>query len=262
MLLSVISSVILSHYWAVAATKMSVFSRVKQSEKKNVADLQRLINLMGYTRVKVDGYYGDETMAAVMSAPVQNSELIEDFTKVRGLPFPRLPKTNSATVRSTKSIEDLIVSTARSEGVSPGLALAIATIESDLDPMAVSITGASGLFQLTDSAISDVARFDSSLYRSTDRLDVEWNILVGVKFIKIIASNYLSVSPLTEDISNWSKIYAVYNLGYGNYRKLKTGQFKDENLLDALAVQAKFLSARGPEYYLASVQSKLESVIA
>jgi soluble lytic murein transglycosylase-like protein len=241
---------------------MSIFSRVKQSEKKNVADLQRLINLMGYTRVKVDGYYGDETMRAVLAAPVSNSEVLKDFSKVRDIPFPRVPNKNSKPVIGTASIKDLITTVAIQEGVNPRLALTIATIESDLKPDVVSLTGASGLFQLTDSAISDVARFDSSLYRTKDRLDVKWNVLVGVKFIKLISEKYLSISPLTGDISDWSKIYAVYNIGYGNYRKLKKEKFADPKLLDALAVQAKFLSAKGPEYYLASVQSKIESVIA
>jgi hypothetical protein len=111
----------------------------------------------------------------------------------------------------------------RSEGVSLGFVLVIVIIESDLDLMVVFIIGVSGLFQLIDSVILDVVCFDLLLYRFIDRLDVEWNILVGVKFIKIIASNYLSVSPLTEDILNWSKIYVVYNFGYGNYCKFKIG---------------------------------------
>jgi hypothetical protein len=72
-------------------------------------------------------------------------------------------------------------------------------------------------------AISDVVCFDLLLYRSIDRLDVEWNILVGVKFIKIIVFNYLFVLFLIEDILNWLKIYVVYNFGYGNYCKFKIG---------------------------------------
>jgi soluble lytic murein transglycosylase-like protein len=244
---------------------MSAFAPVKQSGRKNVADLQKLINLMGHSHIAVDGHLGDQTLSAIHALPAESASILDDFAKVRQVPYPRVPLApkQRVSVFSRDQIQRMISLEAMRQGVNPTLALKIATIESDLVPDAVSATGASGLYQLTNSAVADVARYDASLYRdSTDRLDVEWNIEVGIKYIKMCMRNYLKISPLSSSPHDWVNTYAVYNLGIGNYRKIKAGKFSDKGLIDALKVQAAYLSARGPEYYLASVESKLDSVIA
>jgi soluble lytic murein transglycosylase-like protein len=240
---------------------MSLFRPVVQSDKKNAADLQRLINLLGHNRVAVDGVIGPQTLDAIWSLPREASSLVDEFGRTRDVAYPRVPSARPVEM-SEDDIISLIRTTAISEGVNPDLAVIIARMESDLDPNAVSGTGADGLFQLTNIAVADVIQDYPDLYRpdGASRRDPQWNARVGILFLKKIAKDYLRYNPLTERQHEWVDIYAVFNLGIGSYRSLRDGDFNDGALRNALDAQAGYLRSGGPERYLAAVQSKMESV--
>jgi hypothetical protein len=241
---------------------MSIFAPVNQKGKKQIVDLQRLINLMGHSKVAVDGVMGPETTKAIWNLPKEAAVVMDQFASVREVAYPRVPKASVNEWTKDKIIET-IRDIAVKEGVNPRLAVTIAMIESDLDPDAISSTGADGLYQLTASAVNDVARFYPELYRrdGKGRRDVLWNITVGVKFIKLICDQYLRVNAMTDSVEVWTDIYAVFNLGIGNFRKLQNGRYDDQTLIRSLNEQARYLKAGGPAQYLAAVQSKLESVV-
>lgn len=173
---------------------------------------------------------------------------------------PRQPSPESS------DVETLIETLAVKHGVSPDIALAFAKIESGLDPDAVSPTGAIGLFQLTTSAISEVRRrFPTEYYDPLDMdlTDPRWNANTGILFIKTIARDYVRV-PVDEtyNVSDLSSVYAAYNVGIGNLRKLERGNFQDPALIKAVRLQARKLSASGTRGYMASVERVLNEYLS
>lgn len=168
--------------------------------------------------------------------------------------------------RNQSDIPSLIRSLAQVHGVHPDIAIAFAQIESGLNPDAVSPTGAIGLFQLTTSAISEVSRrFPVDYYEppNLDLTDPRWNANTGILFIKTIARDYVRV-PVDGDYSivDLTSVYAAYNVGIGNLRKLEAGKYSDPNLRKAVSLQARKLSANGTKGYLASVERILNEYIA
>jgi soluble lytic murein transglycosylase-like protein len=242
---------------------MAIFAPIQQSGKKSVADVQRLINLMGHSRVAVDGVLGAETTTAIWNLPKEAQDVVNKLAEVRHVAYPRAPDVSEKRHTREELIQK-IKNTARNLGVNPDFAVVVAMIESDLDPLAESPTGASGLFQLTKPAIEDANQEVSGMYRpkGPGRFDVDWNITVGVLYLRRIMRSYLKVSPRSDDLSVWTDTYAAYNLGIGAFKELRRGNFDSAVLKEALQVQARYLRAGGPQRYLASVQSKLESVIA
>lgn len=168
--------------------------------------------------------------------------------------------------RNQSDIPSLIRQLAQLHGVHPDIAIAFAQIESGLNPDAVSPTGAIGLFQLTTSAISEVSRrFPVDYYEppNLDLTDPRWNANTGILFIKTIARDYVRV-PVDGDYSivDLTSVYAAYNVGIGNLRKLEAGKYSDPNLRKAVSLQARKLSANGTKGYLASVERILNEYIA
>lgn len=175
--------------------------------------------------------------------------------------YVRKPEQNG----KEEDVEVIIERLARKHGVAVDVALTFARIESDLDPKAVSPTGAIGLFQLTRSAISEVRRVYPSEYYDPPGLDLtdpQWNANVGILFIKLIAKHYVRV-PIDEtyNIADLTSVYAAYNVGIGNYRKLENGQYYDPELKKAVSLQARKLSSKGPRGYLASVERVLTNYL-
>lgn len=243
---------------------MQIFAPGKQSGKRNAADLQRLINLFGYSKIKVDGAIGNNTLKAIWSLPKESSEIVDAFAKARNVVYPRRPSGSVGKTTASVDIAKQIRATASGLGVNPDLALIIARIESDLDPKAKSPTGAVGIFQLTSSAVKDVVQRHPVLRRPNreDWYELDWNILVGVKYIKIIVEEYLNETAMTKNLGIWADAYGAYNLGIGNLRKLRQEKYDDKSLNKTLNVQAGYLVKGGPSKYLATVRSKLESVLA
>ncbi len=84
----------------------------------------------------------------------------------------------------------------RKYGVSYRLVYAIAKVESDLNPRAVSKSGARGVMQLMKETASD--------YGAKDLYDVRENVEAGVKFIKHLLTKY---------DGNVRLVLAAYNAG-------------------------------------------------
>lgn len=86
---------------------------------------------------------------------------------------------------SISEIKTLIIEQANQQQVSPALALAIAKVESDFNPLATSSAGARGVMQImpkTSERVFGVSR---------DRLyDAQTNIELGIQFIKQLLGRY------------------------------------------------------------------------
>jgi hypothetical protein len=113
---------------------------------------------------------------------------MKNFTlaKALGLLATLLAPVASATFYyDTKGIQQIAISQAKRQNVAPSLVLAIAKVESNFNPQAVSHAGAKGVMQImprTAEQAFDVPR---------DRLfEPEINIELGVKFIKKLLKRY------------------------------------------------------------------------
>lgn len=252
---------IASLYWAANVSNMSIFAPVKQSGKKNIADLQRLINLTGHDRVAVDGIMGSQTMGALNTLPGPAQALVDQFAKTRQVAYPRISMASPPNVQS-KDLVQKVRDAAKELGINPKFAVAVVNIESDFNPDAVSPTGAVGLFQLTTPAIVDVGNHYPNLATppNGDKKNVDWNIAVGLRYLRLCFKR-LGHNPRTRNVAAFTDVYAAYNIGIGNFRKLMAGKFEDKTLQQTIAGQASYLSAGGVGNYLPSVQSRLESLL-
>lgn len=126
------------------------------------------------------------------------------------LPLPAAVRRNLRGIRravsmgmgaaQTLSITQLITAAANANGVSPALALAVATRESGLNPNAYNAaTGASGVMQLMPPTAASLG--------VTDLMDPTQNINAGVKYLAQLLSTYGG------DVS---KAVAAYDWGPGN----------------------------------------------
>jgi soluble lytic murein transglycosylase-like protein len=102
-------------------------------------------------------------------------------------------------------IVQLIMMYASQMGVSPELALSVATVESDLNPNAVGSVGEVGLFQI---------RPEYSGYSPLELKDIHTNIMVGIKMIKD-AQHYCIHK---EDV----QFLTCYNAGFTGAKKIKS----------------------------------------
>jgi soluble lytic murein transglycosylase-like protein len=93
-----------------------------------------------------------------------------------------LPAARSSSARVLR-IQSLIRAEAARQGVDPALALAVASVESDFDPAAVSRTGAVGIMQLMPRTAAWVA---TRLGHPVDRADPADNIAGGVAFLRYL----------------------------------------------------------------------------
>ena len=99
-------------------------------------------------------------------------------------------------------IKNKIIKEARSQGIDPAWALAIAEQESHFNPKAKSSVGAMGIFQL----MPDTAKW----LGVKDPWNVDQNIYGGVKYLKYLEKHYKG--------DKW-KATAAYNRGQGNIDK-------------------------------------------
>jgi len=225
------------------------------------AAAQGIMSALG-TQVAPDGIWSTKTQAvydklsgsqasqvdAVMSAAAgknvsgkdvqayRESQRLAGYNSLQGL---------SGHVGTKDEVRRLITAIALEEGVPPAAAIKFATVESGLNPNAKSATGASGLFQLTKPAIDQIGIQPPN----GNRLDPEWNIRVGVKYMKWVA-RFLKTT--FDDVG---LIYAGYNLGVGNVRALQKGDYSNEKAKLALSQQAAALQKGGTPQYLANAKA-------
>jgi len=88
----------------------------------------------------------------------------------------------------SENIIDKIKKYAALEGVDPKLCIAVAKVESNFDPEAVSSKGAVGVFQILPSL---AARYG---YRPEDLFDPDLNIRLGVRHLKELLRRFRDVS--------------------------------------------------------------------
>lgn len=207
----------------------------------------------GSRLLRQDGIWGPRTESVYQSSDEQTREGVVEFLHNAGWTLDEVrSQTVSSKVQPTRSTDEIvekITAVAQSEGVPPEAAIRFAQVESRLNPNARSATGAAGLFQLTGPAIKQIGIQPPK----GNRFDIDWNILVGVKYMKWVA-NFLNL-----DFSDVGGIYAGYNLGVGNVKKLQAGKFSDKAMLQALKWQAAPLRKGGPEQYLANARQFVTS---
>ncbi len=83
------------------------------------------------------------------------------------------------------AIQKFLVAEANIQGVDPALALAIAKVESDFNPHALSHAGAKGIMQIMPATAEDVFGVSSQ-----QLFDAKTNIKLGVSFIKQLLARY------------------------------------------------------------------------
>jgi len=94
---------------------------------------------------------------------------------------------NSTLDNSTKNyvIQKFLVDEANRQNIDPALALAIAKVESDFNPRALSHAGAKGVMQIMPATAEGVFGISSN-----QLFDAKTNIELGIRFIKKLLSRY------------------------------------------------------------------------
>lgn len=187
---------------------------------------------------------------AVVAAATDGKSGVADLAKYRDAQRQAGRSTLGSvdkTDTSRDSIKKLITAIALEEGVPPSAALQFCRVESNFNPKATSRKRdgsvlAAGLFQLTDGAIRQIG----IPAPKGDIFDPEWNTRVGIKYMKWVA-RFLNTT-----FDNVGYIYAGYNLGVGNVKKLQQGQFDHPAVISALSQQAAPLRQGGSRQYLAN----------
>jgi len=95
------------------------------------------------------------------------------------------PITSATYYRDTNDIQQLVIAQAKRQNMPPSLALAIAKVESNFNPQALSHAGAKGVMQIMPRTAEQV--FGVSRRRL---FEPDINIELGVKFIKKLLERY------------------------------------------------------------------------
>lgn len=196
--------------------------------------------------LRVDGKWGGYTQSAYVSLEPAQRKRVDDAIAVA---VPNTSAVELATYRATQKISAasaapeakgdmvaLITRIANREGVPPRTAIAIARLESRLNPDAYNKSGATGLFQIMPIALAETNKVygvrNLRTYTMADMRDAEMNAIVGVQYIKI-AARQIGVT-----LDQAADIYMCYNIGIGNLRKLQARAFTDPALVKAVRNQA------------------------
>lgn len=95
------------------------------------------------------------------------------------------PPVSATYYQDTDDIQQLVIAQAKRQNIPPSLALAIAKVESNFDPQAISHAGAKGVMQIMPRTA------EQTFGVSRGRLfDPDVNIELGVKFIKKLLERY------------------------------------------------------------------------
>lgn len=141
-------------------------------------------------------------------------------------------------------VKEMIRAEAMVLGVPAATALTIAHVESGFNPSAVSPTGANGVFQLTGIAVKDVAKRGGY---SGDRYNVQDNIRIGLRFIRIVARD------LNKPMTDVAAIYMGFNIGPTGAKNVLAGRPEDS------AKQIALQAFGGPQVYEKNLRAKIAS---
>jgi hypothetical protein len=95
------------------------------------------------------------------------------------------PKVSASNPNKTYAIQKFLVDEANRQQIDPALALAIAKVESDFNPRALSHAGAKGIMQIMPATAEGV--FGVSRHQL---FDAKTNITLGISFIKKLLTRY------------------------------------------------------------------------
>lgn len=80
----------------------------------------------------------------------------------------------------------------------------------NVNPRARSSVDCRGLMQCSKYALADYNRINKTEYTMNDLFDIDINIEIGTWYY----NQFTTISD------NWTEIYVIYNVGYGNFRKI------------------------------------------
>lgn len=80
----------------------------------------------------------------------------------------------------------------------------------NVNPRARSSVDCRGLMQCSKYALADYNRINKTEYTMNDLFDIDINIEIGTWYY----SQFTTISD------SWTEIYVIYNVGYGNFRKI------------------------------------------
>lgn len=240
---------------------------MSEARKAAARDAQTILRVTQNRQLNVDGIVGPETRTTYAQAGDDAKRVVASVVKRHGFsmtdllsPAARISRTPRGVPSS--QVRAIISKWSTLHRVNDKLATTICGIESNFVPDARSPTGASGLFQVTASAITDVRRSFPEMYYEPpngNRFNPEWNAMVGIGYIKL-AARYAGKDPRSDSLSDWAEIYSTYNLGPGAFGLWKAGEFGNARLVNSWSVQSAELKQNGIENYISNVKAKLSSL--
>lgn len=203
-------------------------------------------------RLTVDGVLGPRTNRAVRVVTDRVPESVQRY-EAEEFPVKTLLASSPASIRSE------IAAQAGLLGVDKDFATIVQSIENPrMDPLARSPTGAIGLYQVFPAAAVDVRNIHPAFPAPLDEVaglaDIRVNIAVGVGYLKWVAAQ-VGINPLAPSLHEKTLVYAGYNIGIGNLRRLRAGQFDHPGLVKAVSVQGLGLRAGGTRRYLQNLET-------
>ncbi len=136
-----------------------------------------------------------------------------------------------------KIISKIIKDEGKRQGIDPALALAVAKVESSMNPMAVSTDGhySKGLFQLLDSTGKELmANFAN--YEHYSPYDIEQNSTLGINYLRELHQTFSKVNTLSNnattnialDADSLEKFaIAAFNAGQGRVASAQEKALRD-----------------------------------
>lgn len=214
--------------------------------------LQTAVNsvLPRSARLAIDGRLGKKTVTAVANALADPRTAAVVTTAAASVAIPV-----AYLEYSREDIIEAISTYSAQMNVSPQLAIAVCEMESSFNPLAVSPTGAVGLFQFIPSTADEVAR--KLFGEPKDPMDPKFAIPMGVAYLATCA-RAAKVDPASTALADAAKIYTCYNLGIGAGPDLLRGDFTPA-VRRAVQAQGGEIAAGGPAGYLQHVTKRLRS---
>lgn len=120
--------------------------------------------------------------------------------------------------RQARRMAAAVVREARRNGLDPRLVAAVAIVESEFDPFAVSAQGAIGVMQVTPTTAAWLERATGRPLRARELFDFERNLALGTAYL----------SSLLKDFRRLDLALLAYNVGPTGARKLTTAGVKPE----------------------------------
>lgn len=205
--------------------------------------------------IATDGVLGPKSTKAIRSLKSISEEAADD---VRSLGAAVAVPVTFLIDYTVEDLKGLVSEVSKARGVSPLLAQMFAQIESGFNPLAISATGAAGLYQFVKSTGEEVSR---KLFGAVmDRHDPQYAVPMGVHYIRECAAA-AKVSPLDQSSSNAAKIYACFNLGPGAGADLLAGRIT-ARVARSIRLQGGEIAQAGPDGYLSTVAARFEKVRA